>query len=93
MTEMRPVTIQVECMTSLTVEQIKGLQAMVFGSLRSGDHAKEPRLTIKRKMKAGLNHDVRGVISQVQVNVIKGEKAKAVAKKAEAASVAAAAAG
>ena len=93
MTEMRKVILQIEVNTVLSVEELKDVQCLVFGRMRSDSYAKKCRMTIKHHMPAGMNHDVRGTIDQVQVNVVKGKKAKPAkkskAKKAEPAAAAA----
>lgn len=81
MTEMRKVILTVEVDTVLTVEELKTLKALVFGRLRSDSFAKEQRMTIKHYMPAGMNHDVRGKIVQVQANVVKAKPEKKSKKK------------
>lgn len=81
MTTMRKVMLNIEVDTCLTVEELKSIQALVFGRLRSDKHAKEQRRTIKLVMPAGLNHDVRGTIVQVQANVMKETRASKKAAK------------
>lgn len=94
MTEMRKVMLSIEVDTVLSVEELKDLQALVFGRLRSDSYAKKCRLTIKHHMPAGMNHDVRGVIKQVQCNVVKSKaKSKKAAKKTKPKEEPAAAAG
>lgn len=80
MTDMRKVVLTIEVNTVLSVEELKTLQCLVFGRMRSDAFAKEKRLTIKQKMPAGMNHDVRGEIVQVQANVVKDAPAKAAKK-------------
>lgn len=74
--DMRTVVLTIEVDTVLSVEELKDLQALVFGRMRSDSYADKHRMTIKHHMPAGVNHDVRGVIKQVQANVVKGSKAK-----------------
>jgi hypothetical protein len=74
--DMRTVVLQIEVNTVLSVEELKDLQALVFGRMRSDSYAKKHRVTIKHHMPAGVNHDVRGTIVQVQANVVKGKAAK-----------------
>lgn len=92
MTKMRKVLLTIEVNTVLTAEELKTLQALVFGRMRSDSYAKEQRMTIKRHMPAGMNHDVRGTLEQVQVNVVKEKKSKKprASKKSEPKAVAAA---
>jgi hypothetical protein len=78
--DMRTVVLTIEVDTVLSVEELKDLQALVFGRMRSDSYADKHRMTIKHHMPAGVNHDVRGVIKQVQANVVKG-KPKAEKKK------------
>lgn len=74
---MRKVVLTVECSTVLTHEELTNLQSLVFGCVRRKDmHDRESRTTIKRVMPKWLGHDVRGVIEQVSVNVIKEKPAK-----------------
>jgi hypothetical protein len=83
MTTMRKVVLQIECTTVLSVEELKDIQALVFGRMRSDSYADKHRVTIKKHMPAGMNHDVRGTLDQIQVNVVKEKKARAKAKRAK----------
>lgn len=74
--DMRTVVLTIEVDTVLSVEELKDLQALVFGRMRSDSYADKHRMTIKHHMPAGVNHDVRGVIKQVQANVVKGKAKK-----------------
>lgn len=57
-------TIEVE--TDLTVQELKDLRALVFCGEKGGD-----RCTIKHKKPPRLEHTVRGLIKQIQVNVVR----------------------
>jgi hypothetical protein len=81
MTEMRKVMLSIEVDTVLSVEELKTLQALVFGRMRSDSYAKVNRMTIKHHMPAGLNHDVRGTIVQVQANVMAAKPVAKVSKR------------
>lgn len=70
MAKMRKVVLTIEVETELSVEQLKSVQAVVFGTLRDGFDGKR-RLTVKKTMPKHWNHDCRGLIQQVQVNVVK----------------------
>lgn len=68
---MQRVLMTIEMDTTLGVAELKDVQAVIIGALRSEAGKEKQRLTIKRNMPSGLNHDVRGKILQVQVNVVK----------------------
>lgn len=70
MAQMRKVVLTIEVETDLNLEDLRSVQAVVFGTLRDGFDGKR-RLSVKRKMPKHWNHDCRGLIQQVQVNVVK----------------------
>lgn len=82
----RRVVLTIECKTTLTQKELLGVQSLVFGCVRRKDmNDRESRVTIKRSIPRWVGHDVRGVIEQVQANVIadrKAPKAKKPARKA-----------
>lgn len=82
----RRVVLTIECKTTLTQKELLQVQSLVFGCVRRKDmNDRESRVTIKRSIPKWVGHDVRGVIEQVQANVIadrKARKAKKPARKA-----------
>lgn len=75
MPDMRTVILTVEVKTDLTVEELKTMKAMVFGTLKQARHGDVKRWTIKAEEPSSHYHDMRGTIVQVDANVIK-DKAK-----------------
>lgn len=74
----RRVVLTIECKTTLTQKELLQVQSLVFGCVRRKDmNDRESRVTIKRSIPKWVGHDVRGVIEQVQANVIADRKAPA----------------
>jgi hypothetical protein len=67
---MRKVVLTIEVNTCMRVEELKDLQSMVFGAMRSDNSEGKRRSAIKRTMPIRHRDDVLGTIEQVQVNVI-----------------------
>lgn len=76
MPRMRKVVLVAEVETCLSVRELREVAFIAFGI--------EPmrRTTVRQVMPDGINHDCRGTIEQVQVNVVKPKKAAAKAAKA-----------
>lgn len=90
MTDTRKVIIKIEAETSIPFNELKQLQALVFGCVRrevgSGQKGRDARKTIKREIPKWANHDVFGTIENVEVKMVNKKKGK---KKTEPAEVAA----
>ncbi len=65
MPRMRKVVLQVELNTCLTVRELREIHHIAFMM------EVDKRRTVQQVMPDGINHDCRGTIEQVQVNVIK----------------------
>lgn len=66
----RKVILSVEVDTDLSTAVLRTLSSMTFGAVRRKKlSAKASRCTIKREKPRWRNHDTRGTIAQVQVNV------------------------
>lgn len=65
MPRMRKVVMQIELNTCLTVRELREVHHIAF--MMDVDDRK----TVQQVMPEGTNHDCRGTIEQVQVNVIK----------------------
>ncbi len=65
MPRMRKVVLTIELKTCLTVRELRKPHSIIFGV---GDP--EDRTTVRQVMPEGINHDCRGTIEQVQVNVV-----------------------
>lgn len=76
MPRMRKVVLVAEVETCLPVRELREVAFIAFGI--------EPmrRTTVRQVMPDGINHDCRGTIEQVQVNVVQRARAKASAPKA-----------
>ena len=70
MAKMRKVVLTIEVETELNLDELRNVQAVVFGTLRDGFDGQR-RITVKKTMPKHWNHDCRGLIQQVQVNVVK----------------------
>lgn len=67
MPRMRRVTLSIELETCLTVRELREVNFVCFGI------PPMDRKTVRQVMPSGINHDCRGTIEQVQVNVIRGK--------------------
>lgn len=79
-TRARKVVLTIEVMTELSYKELQQVQALVFGTVRrkvgGGEKVRGTRQTIRREIPKWAGHDVRGVIEQVQVNVVDKRKGK-----------------
>ena len=83
MTRKRKAVLTIEVETELTGAELRNLQALVFGRARreagkaETKQGKASRATIRREMPNWFGHDTRGIIKQVQVNVVDRPSRKA----------------